>query len=419
MKRWLTLTICSILLTAAAFAGGSKESAATTPAASGGQIGGKLSVLSWYNEKVFTPVLNGFKKAYPDVAIDFQNVPSENNQYAQRLNLLANSGELPDVFYVQPPITLMAKNGYLADLSTLGAVTKLPATYRDFYSYGGKVYAFAPDAWVGGIFYNKDLFKKYGIKEFANWADFIAASKIFLANGITPISMGGDELPDLVYWLHMVNVLSKNPSFDRDLNTGKTKFSDGYLGPMTTWYNDVVKTGIVTKEMVAISDEQRMDEFATGKAAMTISGPWAINTFQQKNPQLNLGIMPFVGADGQKYAIGALNVGISISAKAKNGAAARAFVNYMGSTEGLSVYQSVTGNFLGVTGVDYKVNPVMEPMKQYAASGNFSFPPVDWTFTGTVDPMVRKGMQEIVLGATTPAQLTADIDSKIADLIQQ
>jgi raffinose/stachyose/melibiose transport system substrate-binding protein len=407
-----------VVVSVGVFATGQGE-AASSGTGSGSAVSGKLTLLSWYNEKVFGPVLSGFKAAYPNVTVDFQNVPSENNQYGQRLNLLANSGELPDVFYIQPPVTLMAKNGYLADLSALPAVTALPATFRDFYSYGGKAFAFCPDAWVGGLFYNKDLFAANGIKEFSSWNDFLAASKIFLSKGIKPISMAGNEVQDLVYWLHIVNVLSKNPTFNTDLNTGKTKFSDGYLGPFTTWYNDCVQTGIITKDMVAISDEQRMDEFATGKAAMTISGPWAISTFKQKNPQLNLGIMPFVGAGGEKYSIGALNVGIAISAKAKNPAAAQAFLNYMGSKQGLAVYQGVTGNFLGATGVDYKVDPVMETMKQYASTGNFAFPPVNWTYQPVIDPMVGKGLQEIILGTTTPAQLAKDIDAKLAELIQQ
>ena len=416
MKRTLVLLLVLMVVSVGVFANGKSET--TASAAGSAAVSGKLTLLSWYNEKVFGPVLDGFKKAYPNVNVDFQNVPSENNQYGQRLNLLANSGELPDVFYIQPPVTLMAKNGYLADLSALSAVTALPATFRDFYSYDGKVFAFCPDAWVGGVFYNKDLFAANGIKEFSSWSDFLAASKIFLAKGIKPISMAGTEVQDLVYWLHIVNVLSKNPTFNTDLNTGKTKFSDGYLGPFTTWYNDCVQGGIITKDMVAISDEQRMDEFATGKAAMTISGPWAISTFKQKNLQINLGIMPFVGAGGEKYAIGALNVGVAISAKAKNPAAAQAFINYMGSKQGLGVYQGVTGNFLGAAGVDYKVDPVMETMKQYAATGNFAFPPVNWTYQPVIDPMVGKGLQEIILGTTTPAKLAGDIDAKMAELIQ-
>ena len=36
-----------------------------------------LTIMSWYNEKDFKPVLDGFKEKYPDIKIDFQNVPNE------------------------------------------------------------------------------------------------------------------------------------------------------------------------------------------------------------------------------------------------------------------------------------------------------------------------------------------------------
>ena len=83
------------------------------------QVSGTLTFMSWYNQGDMQPLLDAFTAQYPDVKIDFQNVPAANNQYTQRLQLLASSGELPDLFYIQPPITLFAKNGYMADISDL------------------------------------------------------------------------------------------------------------------------------------------------------------------------------------------------------------------------------------------------------------------------------------------------------------
>ena len=89
-------------------------------------VSGELSILSWYSESEMQAILDGFTAQYPDVTVDLQHVSSENSQYAQKLTLLANAGELPDLFYVQPPINLMASNGYLADLSELEVVKALP-----------------------------------------------------------------------------------------------------------------------------------------------------------------------------------------------------------------------------------------------------------------------------------------------------
>jgi raffinose/stachyose/melibiose transport system substrate-binding protein len=380
-------------------------------------VSGKISILSWYAQDLYKPLLDAFQAAYPNVSIDFQNVPPANNQYQQRLQLLAGSGSLPDVFYAGPPITVMAKDGYLEDLSNLPAVKAIPAGYTSSYVYNGKTYTYAPDAWVGGAFYNKDLFSKYNVAVPQTWSDFLAACKTFHDAGITPVSMAADEIPDLVYWYHNTEVVSQDPQFDSKINTGQTTFTQGYLDALNTFKKDFVDTGYVTQDMVGLTDDQRMGDFATGKAAMTISGPWAVATFKQKNPNLNFGLFPFVGSTADKnYTVGAVNVGLSISSKTQNKPAAEAFVNFVGTPEGLSIYQKITGNFLGVPGIPYSIDPVMEPIRPYAENGKFAFAPIDWTYTATLAPMFNKGVEQIVLGTTTPDQLVKDLDAKQKEL---
>ena len=119
---------------------------------------GTLTFLSWYNQSDFQPILDAFQEKYPDVEVDFQNVSTENNQYSQRLTLLANSGELPDVFYIQPPVAKFAKAGYLAPLDDLDCMKDITGTYKDTYTVDGQTYAFVDDAWIGGLYYDKDQF---------------------------------------------------------------------------------------------------------------------------------------------------------------------------------------------------------------------------------------------------------------------
>jgi raffinose/stachyose/melibiose transport system substrate-binding protein len=377
-----------------------------------------LSLLSWYNQETYQPLLDAFQAAYPNVQIDFQNVPAANNQYVQRLQLLASSGELPDLFYVGPPVTLMAKNGYLADLSDLPAVQALPDGYKAYYTYDGKVYGYAPDAWVGGVFYNKGLFADNNLEEPKTWADFLAASQVFQDAGIRPITMSADSVNDLVYWLHNTEILTQDPDFDAKINTGEATFTEGYLDALNTWKTELVDTGYIGQDVVALTDDQRFNEFATGEAAMTISGPWAVNPIQEKNPDLDLGIFPFLGStEDRSYTVGAVNVGLAISSQAKNPEAAKAFIEFLGTPEGLGVYQQITGNFIGVEGIEFDINPVMEPIRPYAEAGKFGFPPIVWTHGATLAPMLTKGMHEIILGSKTPEQLAEELDARQAELM--
>lgn len=392
--------------------GGGQEAASAEPGK------GKLSIMCWSNESDFAPVLEGFKEQYPDMEIDFQHVPSEGNQYQQKLNLLANSEELPDVYWISSPIDNFAKNGYMKDLTDMEIVKSLPEIYQDAYSYDGKVYAYAPDAWVGGMFYNKDLYAQYGFEAPKNWGEFLEQAEVFMQDGIKPISMAGAQLMDLIIWLHNTEDVAKDSTLDEKINTGEKKFSEVYAGAMNKWYEECVATGIITQDMIGISDEQRMDEFATGKAAATLTGAWAISGVLEKNPEMNMGIIPYVGTQGNAYTMGAVNIGIAISSKAKNEANAELFLQYMASEKGLQEYQKIQNSFFGVEGVAYEVDPIMDPMKQYAESGQFYFPSYNWTYTDSMEPMLQKGTQEIVMGTKTVDELLREMDEKLAVLIE-
>lgn len=378
---------------------------------------GKLTILSWIDQKSFAPVLEKFQEKYPDMEIDFQNVPNEGSQYQQKLNLLAISDELPDVYWIKGPITNFAKNGYMKDITEMDIVRALPETYTLDYSYDGKVYAYAPDTWVGGMFYNKDIYAEYGFEPPKDWAEFLEQAEVFMADGIKPMAMFGTEFADMIFWIHNTEDIAKDPTLDDKINTGEMKFSEVYGNAMETWYNDCVQSGIVNQDMIGITDDQRFEEFATGKAAATLSGAWAIDDMLKYNPELNLGIVPFVGTEGNTYAMGAVNVGIAINSNAKHSENAELFLEFMGSEEGLEIYQNVTGNFLGVEDVDYEVDPIMEPMKEYAENGNFQIGTSKWTYSDALDAMIQKGTQEIVMGTKTVDEVLEDMDEKMEDLL--
>lgn len=379
-------------------------------------ISGPLSILCWYTQDQYQPILDAFSAKYPNVEIDFQNVPTENSQYQQKLDLLATAGEMPDIFYQGPPITEYAKNGEFADISNLEAVQRLPENVKDAFSYDGKVCVYSPDAWIGGVFYNKTIYAEYGLKEPANWEEFLNNCQVLSDAGVKPIA-AASGLADWMYWLHDTEILTKDPTFDFKINTGETTFEEGYLDAVKTFVTDLYDRGFITQDMVGMSDDQRVSEFSSGDAAMTITGPWAVSTIREKNPDMDMGIFPFAGKNGEQICVGALNVGLAINADSKHKDAAEAFINFLGSDEGLKLYQKFTGNFLVVKGIDYTIDPVLEPLKKFSESGQFAFPVVDWDYTTTLAPMIDKGMQEVVLGVKTPEELVKEVDQKQQELI--
>ena len=59
----------------------------------------------------------------------------------------------------------------------------------------------------------------------------------------------------------------------------------------------------------------------------------------------------------------------------------------------------------------------MEPMKEYAESGKFLIPTSKWTYTDTIDAMMQRGTQEIVMGTKTVEDVLKEVDDKMAELL--
>ena len=67
----------------------------------------------------------------------------------------------------------------------------ISGTYRDTYTYEGKTYAFVDDAWIGGVYYDKDMFEANGLTVPETYDEFLNICKTFYDQGIRPVSISG------------------------------------------------------------------------------------------------------------------------------------------------------------------------------------------------------------------------------------
>ena len=120
----------------------------------------------------------------------------QNDKYKEQLVVAMSSGEAPDMYshwsggpmneyidsgFGQPLDDLYDKYG-LRDRYVEGALAQA--------SYNGKLYAVpVKGVAVAGIYYNKDLFKQYGIDIPTTIGELEAASDTLLENGITPFAL--------------------------------------------------------------------------------------------------------------------------------------------------------------------------------------------------------------------------------------
>ena len=135
-----------------------QESSAESTAVTGGDIpSGTLTFLSWQNETVMQPLLDGFKEKYPDVSVDLIYAPPVQD-YVEKFQIMYSTGDLPDVFVTAAENKgEVLDNDIAMDISYLPAFDRMSEKNKETYTKDGNIYAFAPDAWIAGIFYNKKI----------------------------------------------------------------------------------------------------------------------------------------------------------------------------------------------------------------------------------------------------------------------
>jgi raffinose/stachyose/melibiose transport system substrate-binding protein len=394
------------------------SAAETEPVAASSDEPVTLTYLSWHNETTLKPLIEAFNAKYPNIKIDLQYAPPIND-YVEKAKVLFLAGETPDIFVTAAENKReVIDNGYALDISALPVLAKTGDTFKNTYAKDGKVYAFAPDCWIGGLYYNKKLFEKAGATAPTNYSEFLDALKKLKASGVKPISFCKDNLYDMPQGLFITETISKNFNYDTEVNEGKRTYAEGWTKPYQMWYDDFIKTGYVTKDMLGITAEQAVDEFTTEKSAILVGGTWSIATFKEKNPDLQFDMMPFVGTDGAKWNIGAVGVGFSVGANSKHQKEAMQYMEFFTSDEGLKIFQAQTGGVLGVDGIDYELHPVIAQFKESAVAGKFYLPAVAWKYSDAMGQIMSKGSQDILGGVAKPEEIPQQMDDKFKELSQ-
>ena len=441
MAKSLNIRRLTALLVAALMAGslltacaGSGEQSASAPAAedTGSQPaseaaepeaqaeqsagGDAFTLLSWYTDEQMREYLQGFESE-SGIKIDLQFVPAV-QQYIDKFMVLVSSNQMTDMFFMAAENKQEIIERSLAeDLSGLPIFQRIPANVSATYGDDGKIFAYSPDAWVGGVFYNKAIFEQAGIAgKPATWAELMDACQKIKDLGLEPIVGGSEQVHEMPMNLYVSQVISQDPDNDRKINQDETTFAATYTDEFTTWFNDMYATGLQSQISLGLNNDQAIDMFVTGQCAMFSGGPWNIATFQEKNPEMEFDVFPIPDKDGNAVLSGALNVGLSISSATDKKAEGTSFIEYMSRDENILKWQKTTCNILVVEGLDYEVGSVFDQYKADAVAGNFYLPQIVWDNSAGIYKELLTGIQDVMTGADTIDNVPVRLDTKMQEL---
>lgn len=375
-----------------------------------------ITLLSWYSEEQLGEFIDAFE-AEQGIKVDLQYVPPV-QQYVDKFSVLVASGQMTDMFYTAAENKQVVMEQNVADdLSDMEIFTKIDPKASSTYGDGTAIYAYSPDAWIGGVFYNKELFQEAGIEgEPGNWAEFVEDCRKLRDMGIEPYVDDSDNVHNIPSDLYYSSVISQDPDTDRKINAGEKTFEAEYTKAFESWHKDLVESGIYSQVSLGLNSDQAVEMFATGQAAMIHGGPWTINEIVNKNADMDYDIFGIPDQDGNVVLPGAVNVGISISASSEKKEACRAFIEFMSRDENILKWQKITNNAIIVDGIDYEMGTVFDKYKEDAVKGNFYLGQIVWENSAGIYKELLSGVQDSITGADTITNIPVRLDEKKAEL---
>ncbi|MFI0778910.1 extracellular solute-binding protein [Streptomyces sp. NPDC021212] len=328
-----TALVAVIALTGTACGGGDGDGGGK---GSDGKISGTVTYWDTSNEAekgTYEQLALGFRKKYPDVKVNYVNVPF-GEALAKFKNAAGSGGSgAPDVLRAEVAWTQdLANIGYLAKLDGTPALAdqsdylpKAAAGTR----FKGATYGVPQVIDTLGLFYNKKMLKEAGVQPPTSWTELkAAAKKIKQKTGKTGLYLRGDD----AYWY--LPFLYGEGGDLLDTRAKKVTVDDEPGVKAFAAARDLVASGAAETDATDGWDTMQ-HAIKNGDVAMTVNGPWAIEDTLAgkafKDPS-NLGVVPVpAGSGGQGAPQGGHN--LTVYAGSKNLDASYAFARYMSSAE--------------------------------------------------------------------------------------
>ncbi len=265
-----------------------------------------------------------------DVTIKLEMPNSD--QASQILKTRLATNDAPDLFTLHAiaDIPSFYKAGYLSDLSSQPFVNTLIDNVKETVIYDGKVAALPLESLEWGYLYNKEIFKDLGLTPPQTIDEMKTVVEKLNANKVTPFILAFQEawVPQLMMALSLGGTVSSdNPDFIDKMNKGEASYKD--VDSVFNIIDLIMENG--TAKPFEVGSTAGCTDFANGKAAMWVQGPWMAETILKANPNMELGVAPLPVSNNPKGTMInlATSTSLAVSEKSKNKEVALDLLNYM------------------------------------------------------------------------------------------
>ena len=280
-KKILLTCLCLLCLSYGAFGKGSSESQSKQTVITYGAHVANMAE----QESATYAVIEAFMKANPDIKIEITG--ADTDEHVKRMKMAAQSGTLPDVFWLLPaPSQEMWDAGLLMDFNLYFAENpevemKIGAEMRAMSPVKNAVFGLSYQKLVTGLWFNKALFRQYNIPEPVNgttYQEFLDMIKKFNTVGTVTIAKGAKD--PFSIWNFLLG-WARYGYFEKyqNLMSGKESFVNDDFIRYFEKIDEMRKAGAFPSNIATMDYFQSGSLFINGRAAMMDSGAWDTGKF--------------------------------------------------------------------------------------------------------------------------------------------
>ena len=373
-------------------------------------------------------IVDAFEAANPGIDIQYELLYDE--AYHQKVVARLTSGDVPDVAYMgadarwgAPWMEASQQWDHTPHLDAMYDKSLIPP-----HGPNGEIYEIplGTSNITTVLFMNEKLVKELGFSAPNTYEDLVAMVPKAKAAGLDVITIDGAD-----GWAWGSCVLSSfiartsgDSQWVSKAVAGENKFTDKAFVDALTIIDMLVKDGVIPAKSVLVDYGTNVSNFSNGKALFMIQGQWAAGGIENPDVADNTVLLAWPKLPFEKAATAgtvadtaaAPSVGYGVTRKGASDPAVRdaglALINYFYS-EAESTQRLRDGAIVAPILKDYQVPsdlPLIVKRKVELAQSAGTTEVIDSYLTGAPNDALNEGMQKIVSGQATPAEIAAKVE---------
>lgn len=289
--------------------------------------------------KMVKEIISEFEEANPNITIKTEVL--ENEQYKDKLKVLAASNDLPDIGFTwaagfMDPYVNGSKFAAMDDLLQGDLKGKFVAGTTEAYSFEGRTYALPVELNIVPVYYNKEIFSEFNLQPPQTLDDLKEIIRRLNNNSITPVTLGGkDGWPASFWYMYLADRVGGPDVMDNAV--ANKDFTDPSLLEAANQVQELVNLKAFIKGYNGLSNDEAKVQFMNGKSAMFVTGAWELPDFTittniAQEFKLNIGYFKFPTVEGGKGNVddwvGGPGTGLFVSKNSKHVLEAKQFVSF-------------------------------------------------------------------------------------------